>query len=423
MSSMILQINNESQSEFNSDWNNPFSGSISSNKLVVKDERKLILFMIGGSAASIYSPLLRLFLKEVPNNYIVPIFIDRKFHSVSTSSAIEEIANYEEFCRLSLTESSSTEPLLFVDDSIEDILRNEVLKRIIVSIRDDDNIFICTSIHSEFNTNLIMKLWQVLARHISPKKISYGFFLPYLQFATNDKLTSLIHPDKEKQEKIILNSNLEKVENEIHKDSSKFIVGLSQKSIVRKTSFQCNPFNIVHLLMAYAAASSEKYSGGWLYYTIEDKIFLTPRDIIQSENFRKSLIIQDFSYLLYDFLIKGQYLPHELSADNKLNSLIHRYLITTSNLVSSLGDATSNGEVCMYLRNRNIINTADPNRNFRKRIIFWSQLFSKEDLIRDIYRFVDSSKIVNSNMAANQILLAINSFVLHKYPEISNLYL
>ncbi len=423
MSSMILQINNESQSEFNSDWNNPFSGSIPSNKLVVKDESKLILFMIGGSAASIYSPLLRLFLKEVSNNHIVPIFIDRKFHSASTSIAIEEIANYEEFCKLSLTESSSTEPLLFVDDSIEDILHNEVLKRIIESIRDEDNVFICTSIHSEFNTNLILQLWQVLALHISPNKIRYGFFLPYLQFATNDKLTSLIHPDKEKREMMILNSNLEKVENEIHKDSSKFIVGLSKKSIVRKTSFQCNPFNIVHLLMAYAAASSEKYSGGWLYYTIEDKIFLSPTDIVRSEDFRKSLIIQDFSYLLYDFLIKGQYLPHELSVDNKLNNFIYRYLIATSNLVSSLGDATSNGEVCMYLRNRNIINTADLNRNFRKRVIFWSQLFSKEDLIRDIYRFVDSSKIVNSNMAANQILLAINSFVLYKYPEISNLYL
>ena len=423
MSSMILRINNESQSEFNSEMSSPFSGSIPSDKLVVKDESKLILFMIGGSAASIYSPLLRLFLKEVPNNYIVPIFIDRKFHSASTSIAIEEIANYEEFCRLSLTESSSTEPLLFVDDSIEDILRNAVLKRIIGSIRDEDNVFICTSIHSEFNANFILQLWQALALHISPNKISYGFFLPYLQFATNDKLTSLIHPDKEKREMMILNSNLEKVENEIHKDSSKFIVGLSKKSIVRKTSFQCNPFNIVHLLMAYAAASSEKYSGGWLYYTIEDKIFLTPRDIIHSEDFRKSLIIQDFSYLLYDFLIKGQYLPHKLSVDNKLNNFIHRYLITTSNLVSSLGDATSNGEVCMYLRNRDIINTTDVNRNFRRRIISWSQLFSKKDLIRDIYRFVDSSKIVNSNMAANQILLAINSFVLHKYPEISNLYL
>lgn len=420
---MILQINNESQSELNSDWSSPFSGSIPSNKLVVKDENKLILFMIGGSAASIYSPLLRLFLKEVPNNYIVPIFIDRKFHSASTSIAIEEIANYEEFCRLSLTESSSTEPLLFVDDSIEDILRNEVLKRIIGSIRDEDNVFVCTSIHSEFNTNFILQLWQVLALHISPNKISYGFFLPYLQFATNDKLTSLIHPDKEKREMMILNSNLEKVENKIHKDSSKFIVGLSKKSIVRKTSFQCNPFNIVHLLMAYAAASSGKYSGGWLYYTIENKEFLTPKDVIRSEDFRKSLIIQDFSYLLYDFLTKGEYLPYELKADNKLNNLIHRYLIATSNLVSSLGDATSNSEVCMYLRNRNIINTADVNRNFRRRIIFWSHLFSKEDLKREIYRFVDSSRIVNSNMAANQILLAINSFILHKYQEISYLYL
>jgi len=278
---MILQINNESQSEFNSAWNNPLSGSIPSNKVVVKDESKLILFMIGGSAVSIDSPLLRLFLKEVSNNYIVPIFIDRKFHSVSTSTAIEEIANYEEFCRLSLTESSSTEPLLFVDDSIKDILHNEVLTRIIGSLRDEDNVFICTSIHSEFNTNFILQLWQVLALHISPNKISYGFFLPYLQFATNDKLTSLIHPDKEKHEMMILNSNLEKVENEIHKDSSKFIVGLSKKSIVRKTSFQCNPFNIVHLLMAYAAASSSKCSGGWLYYTIEDKVFLTPKDIIK----------------------------------------------------------------------------------------------------------------------------------------------
>lgn len=420
---MILQINNEPQSEYNCAWNNPRSGSFPSKNLVVKDESKLILFMIGGSAANIYSPLLRLFLKEVSNNYIVPIFIDHRFHSASTSIAIEEIANYEEFCRLSLTESSSTEPLLFVDDSIEDILGNEVLKRIIGSIRDEDNVFICTSIHSEFNTNLLLQLWSVLALYISPKKISYGFFLPYLQFATNDKLTSLINPDKEKRETMILNSNLEKLENDIHKESSKFIVGLSKKSIVKKTNFQNNPFNIVHLLMAYAAASSVKYSGGWLYYTIENKAFLTPKDVIRSEEFRKSLIIQDFSFLLYDFLIKRKCLPLELRVDNKLNNLIHRYLIATSNLVSSLGDATSNGEVCMYLRNRNIINTTDINRNFKGRTIFWNHILSKEDLIRDIYRFVDSSKIVNSNMAANQILLAINSFVLHKYQEISNLYL
>lgn len=61
MSSMILQINNESKSELNSPWNNQYGDSFSPNKLVAKYENKLILFMIGGSAASIYSPLLRFF--------------------------------------------------------------------------------------------------------------------------------------------------------------------------------------------------------------------------------------------------------------------------------------------------------------------------------------------------------------------------
>lgn len=423
MSSMILQINNKSQSENNSIWDNPMSGSIPSNKLLVKDDSKLILFMIGGSAAFIYSPLLRLFLKEVSNNYIVPIFIDQKFHSASTSRAIEEISNYEEFCRLSLTESSSTEPLLFVENSINDILQNEVLKRIIESVQEDDNIFICTSIHSEFNTNVVLQLTKALSSHILPNNIRYGFFLPYLQFSTNDKLTSLIHPDKEKRETMILNSNLEKVENEIHKNSSKFIVGLSQKSIVRETNFQCNPFNIVHLLMAYAAASSDKYSGGWLYYTIENKAFLTPYDVIRSENFRKSLIIQDFSSMVYDFLSNEQYLPKELETDNKLNALIQRYLHATSDLVTSLGDATSNREVCMYLRNRSIINTLDINLNFRNKNFFGRRLYSKEHLSKEIYKYVDSSIIVNSNMAVNQILLGINSFISSKYKEISDLYL
>lgn len=419
---MILQINNESQSEFNSAWNNPLSGNIPSNKLVVKDESKLILFMIGGSAASIYSPLLRFFLKEISNRYIVPIFIDRKFHSSATSKAIEEIDNYEEFCRLSLIESSSTEPLFFVDDSVDNILRIEVLNRVIESVKEKDNVFICTSIHTEFNTNIILQLGQMISGHIPTNKINYGFFLPYLQFATNDRLSSLIHPEKEKHERMVLYSNLEKVEREIHQDSSKFIVGLTKKSIVKKSNFQCNPFNIVHLLMSFAAATSAKCSGGWLYYSIEDKVFQTPKDIIKSEDFRKSLIIQDFSSLLYDFLIKGQYLPNELVSDKKLNSLIQKYLSTTSQLVASLGDATSNSKVCMYLRNRRIINTTDINQNFRKKMIFKDKELSKKDLYHEIYKYIDASKIVNSNMAANQILFAIQMFVKDNFKSISTLY-
>jgi len=171
--------------------------------------------------------------------------------------------------------------------------------------------------------------------------------------------------------------------------------------------------------MAYAAASSEKYSGGWLSYTIEDKVFLTPKDVIQSEEFSR----KDFSYLLFGFLNKEQYLPAELKNDNKLSTLIQKYLSTTSQLVSSLGDATSNSEVCMYLRNREIINTTDINLNFSKKSLLWKRLFSKENLLNDINRFVDTSKIVNSNMAENQILLTINSFVINNYSKISKLYL
>jgi len=203
--------NNNARSEYIPIWNTPLGSSLSPNILLNKEESKLILFMVGGSAASIYRPLLRFFLKEVPNNYIVPVFIDRKFHSSFTSNAIEDIANYEEFCRLSLIKSSSTEPLLFVEDTTESIFENEVLRRIIGSVKEDDNVFICTSIHSEYNTNLILQLDQTLLSRISAKRISYGFFLPYLQFSTNDRLSTLIHPDKEKTEQMVLNSNLEKL--------------------------------------------------------------------------------------------------------------------------------------------------------------------------------------------------------------------
>lgn len=395
------------------------------NHSYIKDiiDRKLILFMVGGSAASIYSPLLRFFLSGITADYILPIFIDRKFHSSSTSSAIEEIANYEEFCRLSLTKSVSTEPLLFVEENVDEILENDALKQVLTSITTTDKLFICTSVHSAFNTEIVIQLGGILKSITNSNNIGYGFFLPYLKFATNDKLSSILFPENDEERNTTLNINLRKVWSAISQESPTFIVGLSHKSIVPKSDYQINPFNIVHLIMAYAVSSSSNKQGGWYEYGVQQtNSFLSPKDIIQSDDFRNSLIIQDFSSLVYDFMMRENCLPEELKKDRKLIDLLQKYLNATSQLVLSLGDATLNPEICMLLRNKECLYTTDINLNFRKKTFFGERKMSKKELHHEIYKYIDTSKIVNSNMAANQILFAIQMLITDKFETISSLY-
>lgn len=386
-------------------------------------DNKLILFMIGGSAASIYSPLLRFFLSGVRNDDILPIFIDRTFHSSSTSSAIEEIANYEEFCRLTLTRSVSTEPLLFVEENIDYILGNETLKQVLASIRNPDKIFICTSVHSAFNTDIAIQLGAILKSQTKTSNISYGFFLPYLQFKTNDKLSTILFPENDENCNATININLKNIWTSISKDSPTFIVGLSHKSIVKKSDYQINPFNLVHLIMAYAVSTSSNKQGGWYEYGVQHtNSFLSPKDIIQSDDFRNNLIIQDFSSLVFNFMMKENYLPEQLGKDNKLRDLLQNYLNATSQLVLSLGDATSNTEICMYLRDMKILNTIDINLNFKKKTIFKDRELSKKELCNEIYKYIDTSKIVNSNIAANQVILAIDTFIKENFGKIAKYY-
>lgn len=123
MASKVFVINNSPVGDSNIDkkWQSDLLPILEH-----KHPSKLWLFMIGGSAAGIITPLSRFFMSMVSTDVIVPIFIDNQCHSDNTSSAILDIARYEEFCRLTCIKSKISPPFLFIENSIQSL---KVLRR------------------------------------------------------------------------------------------------------------------------------------------------------------------------------------------------------------------------------------------------------------------------------------------------------
>lgn len=89
---------------------NPFHGN---------GEKRLFLFMIGGTGASIIEPLLYYFDSFIykAGYSIIPVFIDRHFHSEIVSRSLTSIKNYQIHCAFTASHMITHNPYLFIDDN------------------------------------------------------------------------------------------------------------------------------------------------------------------------------------------------------------------------------------------------------------------------------------------------------------------
>lgn len=400
------------------DWSCSFNNNSSEHT------GRLWIFMIGGASSSIIAPLIRYFVSEIQSNVIVPVFIDHECHSHSTSKAISEISIYEEYCRLSCNKSKIAKPFLFIEKSYETLSKVDRYTDIIRQISGQDEVFIAFSAHSDRNVSIALGIGKACINRISSLHINYGIFLPHLIFATNEDTVTVLENIRNFRQKQILYQNLKNISINTEDLSTKFVIGLSHKIIVKESTYQKNPFNIVSLIMAYVVATSFKQKGGYMEYGIFNTFqdFLIPSDLVREPSFRDLLIKQDFIRLSFDFLRKNGCLPKILEEDNNTLSAISDYIKSRSDSILSLGDITIHTDNCMFLRKTKIYDFVNLNVNFKKRTLLGPKPYSIRNLTDNLTKHQDRNMIINSNMAFHELLGSINHFINENFESISKLY-
>lgn len=392
--------------------------------LIPKKTSKLWLFMIGGSASGIITPLSQFFISQVEKEVIVPIFIDNQCHSNSTSSAISDIARYEEYCRLTCTKSKISQPFFFIEDSVQSLIALERFQSIVNHINKEDEVFVAFSAQSKFSISVAKGIAKLCNDKIGRSALKCGIFLPYLTFYTNENTVDVLTEiKKNEQESNSFNYNLEIINRELDYFSAKFIVGLPERSIIKEAPYQKNPFNIVQLIMAFAIVTRPNQEDGWFEYGIQATgNFVVPHDVIRDDNFRRLLIIYDFTNLAFHFLLNHNSLPKELKGDNELNDTVSSYLKTSSDNIQSLGDMTVHRSNRLLLRRDRNLNSTSLNRAFTHKRMFGIKSFSVKKLTDDLTRHIQQDMTFNPNMAIHETLVSIQIFIRENFDIISKLY-
>lgn len=387
-----------------------------------KSTSKIWLFMVGSSAAGIIPPLSRYFISNIFQDLIVPIFIDCKIHSVVTSSSIEDIDLYNEYCRITCQKSKISPPLFFIESKLDDLLFLKQFQSIIDLITLKDKVFISFSAHSEQNVSLALKIGELCKKQTKTSHISYGIFLPYLTFYTNDNIGEFLTELKNRKSLQYLNQNLEII-NRATSSSNKFFIGLSEKAIVNEADIQRNPLNIVQLIMAFAVTYLGREDVESLSYNIPYKNdFLTPTDVVQDVEFRNLIIFHDFLHLAFSFLNNRNFLPPRLQEDKELRRALTSYLKTGTDIILSLGDETVNKNNRMLVRKDKNLSEEKLNKVFTYTGLFGRKNYSEEMLSKMLLQDIEQNFLYNSNMSAHEILKSINRFIEERFSEISNLY-
>lgn len=418
MANKVFTINNTMGNNQGLSLKNDFSSTFPE-----KRHSKLWLFMIGGSAAGILSPLSRFFISMVSKDVVVPIFIDYQCHSQSTSIAISDIAKYEEFCRLTCTKSKISQPFFFIEDSIQSLKTITRFNSILNLINDEDEVFIAFSAHSDYGVSVANEISRMCCERLPHISLKYGIFLPYHTFCTNDDTADVLKEIKNEEKHTRLCRNLENINTALGSVSTKFVVGLTELSIIKESEFQRNPFNIVQLIMSFAIAAMPDQKNGWFEYSIQSTgDFVKPNEVIRDDNFRRFLIEYDFTYLAFSFLLNQGSLPIELKNGDALNDFIVSYLKKNHDDILSLGDITVHRSNRMLLRKDENLNSTSLNRAFTHKKIFGTKSYSVNELKDYLTSHIQQNKIFNSNMAIHETLVSIQIFIRENFEQISEFY-
>lgn len=411
--SKIFHINTPQSSLYTQEYTN--------TDFLDKNVRNIFLFMIGGSGASVLEPIIYFFKKQVEEskNKIVPIFIDRHFHSEIVSRSIRNIRKHQIYNTYSCETSVSfiTNPFFFIDNGNLLNSKNN-LNKIIDRIQDDDIIAFSYSIYNKKNLSVKRSISERL-REKTNAKIVNMVFLPYftLNFDNDNFL-------KNNENSIAINLQMS---NPSLTREYCYYVGLPNKGNYKESRYQRNPFNITSLVLAFALVSfiskeieesNAIYSCGFL-----SKDNYNLGDFGMGELLRQTIISLDFRNICWKIICQEQ---ENLELINKIDSntlnIITSYFNDMHSMLRQLSDITINKECHLYIRKQKDYDFNEIWKYFKKQISCFRIPYTRKTFSRALLKYTDYSLTTTPDMIVYEIIHSINKFIEDNYITINRLY-
>lgn len=381
--------------------------------------KKIYLFMIGGSGASIIEPILYYFFSRVfeAGYKIIPIYIDRNFHSEIVSRSISSIKDYQIYCAFTAYNSVVMNPYFFIDNASMFDKENK-LCMILDKITSEDTVVFSYSLYNKQNLKTRDLLIGYISRNISVR-IFNMVFLPYfkLNFSDEDLLTP----------KDFVKYNL-RSELELLPGEHVFYAGLSKPSSYANSDYQRNPFNVVSLILSYAIITfmekNNEEIGNYYCYNLQMKPKYSLNDLFPNSEIRKTVINSDFRMLCWNLIFQTkEFRIYNYDLDPEIIRAVDCYYSHASCLINELGDMTIHHEMQVYLRKQK-----DYNFNciwkefFRYDFFFIKHRHSKKSFLNEVLSYANIDIMNTPNMVIHEIIKSIDQYFKKHWFEIEKLY-
>lgn len=411
--SKIFHINTPQSSLYTQEYSN--------TDFLDKNVKNIFLFMIGGSGASVLEPIIYFFKKQIEEtiNKIVPIFIDRHFHSEIVSRSIRNIKKHQIYNTYSCENSVNfiTNPFFFIDNGNLLNSKNN-LNKIIDRIQDDDIIAFSYSIYNKENLSVKRSISERI-REKTNAKIVNMVFLPYftLNFDNDNFL-------KNNENSIAINLQMS---NPSLTREYCYYVGLPNKGIYKESRYQRNPFNITSLVLAFALVSfisKEKEESNAIYsYGFLSKDNYNLGDLGMGELLRQTIISLDFRDICWKLICQER---DNLELVNKIDShtlnIITSYFNDAHSMLRQLSDITINKDFHLYIRKQKDYDFDKIWKYFKNQKRYLKIPYTRKTFSRALLKHTDYSLTTTSDMIAYEILHSINEFIKDNYIKIDKMY-
>ena len=381
--------------------------------------RKVFLFMIGGSGASIIEPILYYFFSRVAEaKYkIIPVYVDRNFHSEIVSRSISSIKDYQTYCAFTASNSVVMNPYFFIDnDSMFNGDNN--LSMILDKITSDDTVVFSYSLYNKQNLKTRDLLVGFIRRNISAR-IFNMVFLPYFRLNFGDE--NFLAP--EDYVKYNLRSS-----TDLLPDEYVFYAGLSKPSSYINSDYQRNPFNVVSLILSYALITfiekENEEIGSYNYFNLEMKPKYNFNDLFPGSELRKIVLNSDFRMICWNLIFQTKgFRIFNFNLDPEIIKSIDSYYSHASYLIKELGDMTIYQEMQIYLRKQKDYNFDSIWKEFfRYDFYFVKSRHSRNSFLNEVLSYVDVDVMNTSNMVIHEIIKSIDQYFKIHWQEIEKLY-
>lgn len=390
-----------------------------------KSGKRLFLFMTGGTGASVIEPLLYYFDRFIykAGYSVIPVFIDRHFHSEIVSRSLTSIKNYQMYCALTDSPMVTHNPYLFVDDdSLFDGKNN--LQLILNKITTDDTVAFACSVGSKSeNVKVRQRIMEMLP--VSDVRTFNLVFLPYFNFHFGDNEFLNSKADKGSGEFLNIEDYARRhlaCSNPARPHEHFFYVGLPEPSRYTKSEYQQNPFNVVSLVQSYALAAflpKPLENGSFYAFSINIKPVYTLDDIIPDSGLRQTVIKYDFKAICWKIICQSGALQGEISSEAQ--EQITMYFEEASRLIRQLQDKTIHRNFNLALRKN------DDFDHIWERLVksdygIVKRKYNKASFLRELLSYTDIDDMMTPEMKIHEILQSVNWFIEEHWSEIDKLY-